>query len=140
MSTALSTFGPTFGPAERSKYRWKVQRLPVPAHVRLPSWRCSGVPQRHFKTGPLEPCTLFEIGNLLIIGGVRTDMPCMRWPIWRRTQKPRSSRTLGRRLQNPRLSHLRFSGLIALAYKLSRLAVIAASLSARARAHRENVG
>ena len=46
---------------------------PVPAHVRLSPWWCPGVLQRHFKIGPLEPCTLFEIGSLLNIGS--PDMP-----------------------------------------------------------------
>ena len=57
VSIAFSNFGPA---GQSSKYRWKVQRLLVPAHVRLPSWWCPGVPQRHFmiKIGLLEPCTM----------------------------------------------------------------------------------
>jgi hypothetical protein len=59
-------------------YRWKVQQLPVPAHFRLSSWWCPGVLQRHFKIGPLEPCTLFENRSFLSSDG---HMPCIRYQL-----------------------------------------------------------
>ena len=63
---AIYTIHPECFPVQL--YRWKAQLLPVPAHVRL-SWWCPGVLQRYFKTGPLEPCTLFENRRFLSSDG-----------------------------------------------------------------------
>ena len=59
--------GPASSWTRRMKYCWKVQHLPVPAHVRLPSWRCSGVLQRHNKIARWSLARRLGINPILMI-------------------------------------------------------------------------